>query len=88
MDVFLTLDSDSRAEGAETQGILVIEVVDVLEGGGAEHSKRMQWLEDRLRFGKAVVLQDEPSGTAYAGRRSRLQTFHMSIAWMTMCKED
>ena len=40
-----------------------------LEAGGEEHAKRMQWLEDRLRFGKAVVLQDEPSGTAYAGRR-------------------
>ena len=65
----LTLDSESRAEGAETQGILVIEIDDVLEAGGEEHAKRMQWLEDRLRFGKAVVLQDEPSGTAYAGRR-------------------
>ena len=58
-----------QRKGAETQGILVIEIDDVLEAGGEEHAKRMQWLEDRLRFGKAVVLQDEPSATAYAGRR-------------------
>ena len=31
----------------------------------------MEWLEKRLRFGKAVNLQEEKSGTGYAGRRLR-----------------
>ena len=57
--------------GERTQGLIVIEIDDVLEAGNAEHRRRMEWLEKRLRFGKAVNLQEEKSGTGYAGRRLR-----------------
>ena len=53
--------------GERTQGLIVIEIDDVLEAGNAEHRRRMEWLEKRLRFGKAVNLQEEKSGTGYAG---------------------
>ena len=65
----LTLDSDKHDAEARTQGVVVIEVDDVLEAGNAEHQKRMKWLEEKLRFGKAVELRSEQSGTGYAGRR-------------------
>ena len=65
----LTLDSDKHDAEAKTQGVVVIEVDDVLEAGNAEHQKRMKWLEEKLRFGKAVELRSEQSGTGYAGRR-------------------
>ena len=65
----LTLDADKHDAEALTQGVVVIEVDDVLEAGNAEHQKRMKWLEEKLRFGKAVELQAEQSGTGYAGRR-------------------
>lgn len=67
----LTLDSDKHDPEAKTQGVVVIEVDDVLEAGKAEHQKRMKWLEEKLRFGKAVELRSEQSGTGYAGRRIR-----------------
>ena len=49
----------------------MIEFDDVLEAGNEEHRRRMTWLESRLRFGKAVNLQEEKTGTGYAGRRLR-----------------
>ena len=65
----LTLDDDSRGPDAKTQGIIVVEVDDVLECGGELHQQKMRTLEAKLRFGKAVDLKNEPEGTAYAGRR-------------------
>ena len=67
----LTLDSPSHAADAETQGVIVVEVDDILEAGNAEHQKRMAWLETKLRFGKTVDLMEEKHGTGYAGRRVR-----------------
>ena len=65
----LTLDSDDRSACSKTQGIIVIEVDEVLESGNGEHRRRMDWLETRLKFGKAVNLQTEVRGTGYDGRR-------------------
>eukprot|EP00439_Symbiodinium_sp_Y106_P027348 s5817_g3.t1 len=52
-----------------TQGIIIIEVDDVLEAGGERHRSLMQKLEGRFKFGKVVELQKHPEGSAYAGRR-------------------
>ncbi|CAJ1416610.1 unnamed protein product [Effrenium voratum] len=65
----LTLDSESRETNAATQGMIVIEVDDVLEAGNKEHQRRMSALESMLKFGKAVELQSDAAGTGFAGRR-------------------
>ena len=65
----LTLDSEDRSSHAPTEGILIIEVDDILESGGEIHQRKMKLLQERLRFGKAVELREEAAGTAYAGRR-------------------
>lgn len=68
----LTLDGkeagkeDSRTY---TQGIMVIEVDDILEAGNKVHREKMQWLEGRLKFGKIQNLQETDGGSGYAGRR-------------------
>jgi len=65
----LTLDSEDPSSHAPTEGILIIEVDDILESGGEIHQRKMKLLQERLRFGKAVELREEAAGTAYAGRR-------------------
>ena len=69
----LTLDSQAEPGGdpsaLKTEGIMVLEVDDILEAGGPRHRAKMDELEKKLRFGKVVVLQDTPQGTGYAGRR-------------------
>ena len=55
----------------KTKGIIVIEVDDILEAGEADHRKKMEWLESKLRFGKIVNLMEAKEGTGYAGRRVR-----------------
>ena len=66
----LSLDGQADDEDpSKTQGLIVIEVDDILESGSARHRRNMQLLEQRLRFGKIVKLRDHPEGTAYAGRR-------------------
>ncbi|CAE7808271.1 GIP, partial [Symbiodinium sp. CCMP2456] len=66
----LTLDSKEGDEHPkQTQGIIVIEVDDLLEAGGKRHQTLMRQLEERFKFGKIVRLQDHPEGTSYAGRR-------------------
>ena len=65
----LTLDAKPGEPEGETQGIIVIEIDDLLESGGSRHRKLMDQLEKRFRFGKVVCLMDHPAGTSYAGRR-------------------
>ena len=63
----LTLDG---ADGKDTtEGVIILEVDDILEAGTAIHQKKMELLEKRLRFGKVVSLTDVQEGTGYAGRR-------------------
>ena len=52
-----------------TQGIIVVEVDDLLEAGGPRHRQLMEKLENKVRFGKIQCLRDQPEGTSYAGRR-------------------
>ena len=54
-----------------TQGIIVIEVDDLLGAGSSEHRAKMKWLETKLKFGKIVELMGVKEGTGYAGRRIR-----------------
>ncbi|CAE7228874.1 pol [Symbiodinium sp. CCMP2592] len=49
-----------------TQGVLVIEVDDVIEGGDQHHRQQMASLEDSITFGKAINLQEKES--SYAGK--------------------
>ena len=66
----LTLDANEEDSDQEkTQGVIVIEVDDILEAGNRRHRENMAKLEARLRFGKVVRLKDRPEGSAYAGRR-------------------
>ena len=68
----LTLDDEpgnSKEHPRPTQGIILVEVDDLLEAGGDRHRQKMAELNKRLRFGKAVTLVDHPEGAAYAGRR-------------------
>ena len=68
----LTLDGSKEAgdeNPSQTQGIVVVEVDDILEGGGPRHQENMRKLEAKLRFGKVINLVDHPEGTGYAGRR-------------------
>ena len=71
----LTLDGpiDPKNPDApvKTRGFIVLEVDDLLESGDAEHRKKMEWLEKRLKFGKIVNLQETENGggSGYAGRR-------------------
>ena len=67
----LTLDGKKEENEDEnrTQGIIVIEVDDVLEAGGPRHQALMKKLESIFTFGKVVELQQHPEGAAYAGRR-------------------
>ncbi|CAE7633607.1 unnamed protein product [Symbiodinium necroappetens] len=68
----LTLDNDvdnSNEHPERTQGVIIIEVDDLMESGGERHRQKMVQLEQRLKFGKAVKLADHPEGAAYAGRR-------------------
>ncbi|CAE6964999.1 GIP [Symbiodinium sp. CCMP2592] len=68
----LTLKADpleKLEDQKSTQGIIVIEVDDVLEAGGERHREKMKALESRFRFGKVTSLLDTASGSGYAGRR-------------------
>ena len=68
----LTLDDEpgnAKEQPGRTQGIILVEVDDLLEAGGPRHRQKMDELTKRLRFGKAVTLVDHPEGAAYAGRR-------------------
>ena len=71
----LTLDgpeSKDPNEAVPTQGILVLEVDDMLEAGNETHRQKMKILEQKLRFGKIVELMEmKAEGSGYAGRRLR-----------------
>ncbi|CAE7655781.1 GIP [Symbiodinium sp. CCMP2592] len=58
-----------RGRLRRTQGIIVVEVDDLLEAGGPRHRQLMERLETKLKFGKIQCLRDQPNGTSYAGRR-------------------
>ena len=59
----------SRYVDGELQGVLVIEIDDVLSFGYREHELRMARLQSRFKFGKYKKLQELESGTMFNGRR-------------------
>ena len=65
----LTLDNESGIPGHPTEGIIVVEVDDILESGNERHRNKMARLEKKLRFGKIINLREHPEGTGFAGRR-------------------
>ena len=65
----LTLDASEDTKNAKTEGIMVLEVDDILEAGNERHREKMALLEKKLRFGKVVKLQEADAGSGYAGRR-------------------
>ena len=70
----LVLDADpnEKLEDQEkTQGIVVIEIDDLLEAGSQRHREKMNLLEKRFRFGKVTNLMETDAGSGYAGRRLR-----------------
>ena len=70
----LTLDADpnNKDENPEhTQGIIVVEIDDLLEAGSDRHRAKMLQLEKRFKFGKITDLMDAGDGSGYAGRRLR-----------------
>ena len=69
----LTLDSADEEKHkdpyAPTRGIIILEVDDLLESGDELHRSKMKELEQRLRFGRVINLQEVEGGSGYAGRR-------------------
>ena len=59
-----------HVEGA-INGVIVVEVDDLLCFGLKEHELRLQKLRERFAFGKFLWLQDLPQGTSFNGRRIR-----------------
>jgi len=53
------------------EGIIMVEVDDLLSLGGKIHYNRMQELQGRLKFGKFKFLDEEPDGASFNGRRLR-----------------
>ena len=52
-------------------GVIVVEVDDLLAFGKEEHEARLNQLRQRFRFGKFHWLQQLPQGTSFNGRRVR-----------------
>ena len=67
----------SSEPSQSTQGVLVIEVDDVIEGGDQRHRALMADLEGSITFGKAVNLQQQES--SYEGLVSRSTWTSISI---------
>ena len=51
------------------QGAIAVEVDDLFTVGHERHHQMMKELQRKYTFGKYVVLQDEPDGAAFNGRR-------------------
>ena len=65
----------------ENEGIIFIEVDDVLEGGKARHKKLMEQFYRQYHFGKRKRIMDEgDTGTLISGRRVR-QLKDYSFLW-------
>ena len=70
----LTLDADPTNQDEDpnqTQGIIVVEIDDLLEAGSARHRAKMLQLEKKFKFGKVTNLMEATDGSEYAGRRLR-----------------
>ncbi|CAE6919208.1 unnamed protein product [Symbiodinium sp. KB8] len=66
------------------EGVLVIEVDDILSFGHKTHDAKMERLRSRFKFGKWKALQDLPDGTMFNGRR--VQQGHDYVLKVDMAK--
>ena len=64
-------DEQMSTKDNRTQGLVIIEVDDVLECGEKLHRQKMKELESMIRFGKSVNLAEDKAGCMYAGRSLR-----------------
>ena len=53
------------------EGLVVVEVDDILSLGSAAHYEQMNKLQQRFKFGKFKFLDEQPDGAAFNGRRMR-----------------
>ena len=53
------------------EGLIIVEIDDILSFGYAEHDRRLSALRERFKFGKFKYLQDLREGTTFNGRRIR-----------------
>ena len=58
----------------QLQGLLIIEVDDILSLGTPLHYAKMDALQQRLKFGKFKYLDEEKDGTSFNGRRLRVKS--------------
>ncbi|CAE7242722.1 engB [Symbiodinium sp. CCMP2592] len=58
-------------QAGKLEGILVIEIDDILSFGYQAHDEAMARLRQRFKFGKFKSLQELPEGTTFNGRRIR-----------------
>ena len=63
--------NDQDEDPEQTQGIIGVEIDDLLEAGSERHRAKMLQLEKRCKFGKITDLMDAGDGSGYAGRRLR-----------------
>ena len=59
------LDSPDHAE---TDGLIILDVDDTLDGGNPRHDELVKKLRERFTFGRYNVLMDNPKGLTYLGR--------------------
>lgn len=67
---FKYIGRDAR-ELPELQGLVVVEVDDLLCVGNEAHDKVLARLQEKFTFGKFVNLQDQKEGASFNGRRIR-----------------
>ena len=53
------------------EGLIVVEIDDILSIGYTEHDRRLGMLRERFKFGKFKYLQELPEGATFNGRRIR-----------------
>ena len=69
-----------HVENGALEGIIIIEIDDLLNFGRGVHAEKLAQLQQRFRFGKFKKLQDLAEGTMFNGRRlKQLQDYTMEV---------
>ncbi len=67
--------------GEKLEGLVIVEVDDILSLGTGRHYERMEKLQQRFKFGKFKFLDEQPEGAAFNGRRMRVTEDGMEASW-------
>ena len=70
------------------EGLIIVEIEDILSFGYAEHDRRLSALRERFKFGKFKYLQDLREGTTFNGRRIRQDKDGAISVDMGKCVEE